>query len=118
MPICLILYHLGTPYIASLAQPHPKKSLHQSLMAVVPSWSMNLLLSLTVLASPLNLLNASDILTVYNIYRPPDSSAYSSKQSVFIDEFGSLLSLAAHLSLLFPMNSCSSVTSIFMLTLP
>src|SRR6218665_618485 len=35
-----------------------KKSLHQSLAAVVPSWSKNLLLSLTVLASPLNLLNA------------------------------------------------------------
>src|SRR6218665_239900 len=35
-----------------------KNSLHQSLVAVVPSWSMNLLLSLTVLASPLILLNA------------------------------------------------------------
>src|SRR6218665_3910090 len=45
--------------------------------------------------SSITLRLASDILTVYNIYRPPDSSAYSSKQSVFIDEFGSLLSLAA-----------------------
>src|SRR5688572_31239427 len=38
---------------------------------------------------------ASDLLTVFNIYRPPTSSAYSSKPSVFLDEFGSLLSLAA-----------------------
>src|ERR1043165_37199 len=32
---------------------------------------------------------------IFNIYRPPTSSAYSSKPSVFLDEFGSLLSLAA-----------------------
>src|SRR5688572_30129279 len=38
---------------------------------------------------------ASDLLTVFNIFRPPTSSAYSSKPSVFLDEFGSLLSLAA-----------------------
>jgi len=38
---------------------------------------------------------ASDILTVFNIYRPPTSSNYSQKPSVFLDEFGSLLSLAA-----------------------
>src|SRR6218665_573234 len=58
MPICPTLYHLGTPYIASLAQPLPKETLQKSLVVVVPSWSMNLLSSLTVLASPLNLLNA------------------------------------------------------------
>jgi len=38
---------------------------------------------------------ASNLLTIFNIYRPPTSSAYSSKPSVFLDEFGSLLSLAA-----------------------
>src|SRR6218665_2018806 len=38
---------------------------------------------------------ASDVLTVFNIYRPPTSSNYSKKPSVFLDEFGSLLSLAA-----------------------
>src|SRR6218665_36077 len=38
---------------------------------------------------------ASDILTVFNIYRPPTSSNYSQKPSVFLDEFASLLSLAA-----------------------
>src|SRR6218665_1541381 len=38
---------------------------------------------------------ASDILTVSNIYRPPTSSNYSQKPSVFLDEFASLLSLAA-----------------------
>src|SRR6218665_4026916 len=42
--------------------------------------------------SSITLRLVSDILTVYNNYRPPDSSAYSTKQSVFIDEFGSLLS--------------------------
>ena len=45
--------------------------------------------------SSITLRLASDILTVFNIYRPPSSSAYSSKPSVFLDEFGSLLSLAA-----------------------
>src|SRR6218665_560756 len=38
---------------------------------------------------------ASDTLTVFNIYRPPTSSNYSQKPSVFLDEFASLLSLAA-----------------------
>src|SRR6218665_3546085 len=38
---------------------------------------------------------ASDTLTVFNIYRPPTSSNYSQKPSVFLDEFPSLLSLAA-----------------------
>src|SRR6218665_743705 len=38
---------------------------------------------------------ASDILTVFNIYCSPTSSNYSQKPSVFLDEFGSLLSLAA-----------------------
>src|SRR6218665_1133688 len=32
--------------------------------------------------------------TVFNIYRPPTSSNYSQKSSVFLDEFASLLSLA------------------------
>ena len=45
--------------------------------------------------SSITLRLASDILTVFNIYRPPSSSAYSSKPSVFLDEFGSFLSLAA-----------------------
>src|SRR6218665_718593 len=35
---------------------------------------------------------ASDILTVFNIYSPPTWSNYSQKPSVFLDEFGSLLS--------------------------
>ena len=38
---------------------------------------------------------SSDLLTVFNIYRPPTSSNYSSKNSVFLDEFSSLLSVAA-----------------------
>src|SRR6218665_2012584 len=38
---------------------------------------------------------ASDTLTVFNIYRPPTSSNYSQKPSVFLYEFASLLSLAA-----------------------
>src|SRR6218665_2961948 len=122
MPICLILYHLGTLYIASLAQPHPKKSLHQSLVAVVPSWSMNLLLSLTVLASPLNLLNAlPKPFDLPQIYSPCTTSTVlltrllTPRNSLF-----SSTNLAHYspLLLLFPMNSCSSVTSIFMLTLP
>src|SRR6218665_3243176 len=33
---------------------------------------------------------ASDPLTVFNIYRPPTSSNYSQKPSVFLDEFASL----------------------------
>src|SRR6218665_3596865 len=45
--------------------------------------------------SSITLQLASDILTVFNIYRPPISSNYSQKPSVFLDEFGSLLSLAA-----------------------
>src|SRR6218665_3168980 len=39
--------------------------------------------------------NDSITLTVFNIYRPPTSSNYSQKPSVFLDEFASLLSLAA-----------------------
>src|SRR6218665_1814522 len=38
---------------------------------------------------------ASDTLTVYNICRPPNSSDYSSTPSAFIDDFDSLLTLAA-----------------------
>src|SRR6218665_552808 len=38
---------------------------------------------------------ASDILTVFNIYRPPTSSNYFQKPYVFFEEFGSPLSLAA-----------------------
>src|SRR6218665_3158406 len=38
---------------------------------------------------------ASDILAVFNIYRPPTSSNYSQKPSVCLDKFGSLLYLAA-----------------------
>src|SRR6218665_297580 len=45
--------------------------------------------------SSITLQLASDILTVFDIYRPPTSSDYSQKPSVFLDEFGSLLSLAA-----------------------
>src|SRR6218665_406512 len=45
--------------------------------------------------SSITLQLASDILTVFNIYRPPTSSNYSQKPSVFLDEFVSLLSLAA-----------------------
>src|SRR6218665_2912603 len=45
--------------------------------------------------SSITLQLASDILTVFNIYHPPTSSNYSQKPSVFLDEFGSLLSLAA-----------------------
>src|SRR6218665_1652819 len=46
--------------------------------------------------SSITLQLSSDILTVFNIYRPPTSSIYySQKPSVFLDEFASLLSLAA-----------------------
>src|ERR1700733_5174853 len=39
---------------------------------------------------------ASDLLTVYNVYRPPSTSDYSPKStSVILDDLGSLLSLAA-----------------------
>src|SRR6218665_2398436 len=38
---------------------------------------------------------ASDILTVFNIYRPPTSSNYSQKPTVFLDEFASLPSFTA-----------------------
>jgi len=34
-------------------------------------------------------------LSVFNIYRPPSSSAYSKPSSVFLDEFSSFLSPAA-----------------------
>src|SRR6218665_624761 len=34
-------------------------------------------------------------LTIFNIYRPPDSSAYSAKPSAFLDEFNSFLSVLA-----------------------
>src|SRR6218665_1856691 len=46
--------------------------------------------------SSITLQLASDILTVFNIYRPPTSSNYSEKLSVFLDEFGSLLFLTAN----------------------
>src|SRR6218665_999206 len=34
-------------------------------------------------------------LTIFNIYRPPNSSAYSAKPSAFLDEFNSFLSVVA-----------------------
>src|SRR6218665_3759052 len=34
-------------------------------------------------------------LTIFNIYRPPNSPAYSAKPSVFLDEFNSFLSVVA-----------------------
>src|SRR6218665_244375 len=119
MPICLTLYHLRTPYIASLAQFLPKETLHKSLVVVVPSWSMNLLSSLTVLASPLNLLNAPpQPFDLPLIYSPCTTSTVlltcllTPRNSLFLSTY---LAHYSPLLLLFPMNSCSSVS---MLTLP
>src|SRR6218665_2267215 len=122
MPICLTLYHLRTPYIASLAQFLPKETLHKSLVVVVPSWSMNLLSSLTVLASPLNLLNAPpQPFDLPLIYSPcTTSTVLLTRLLTPRNRLSSSTNLAHYSSLLLlvPMNSCSLVTSISMLTLP
>src|SRR6218665_277840 len=61
--------------------------------AIVPNSSRHTFKSFE--CSFITLQLASDTLTVFNIYRPPTSSNYSQKPSVFLDEFASLLSLAA-----------------------
>src|SRR6218665_2894951 len=101
-PIFLIPNHSATPSSASLEGVPSSKSAEISgggsaflvrEPAIVLNSSRHTFKSFE--CSSITLQLASYILTVFNIYRPPTSSNYSQKSSVFLHEFASLLSLAA-----------------------